>query len=293
MELRQLEYYCMVCRLKSYTKAAIELHVSQPTLTISIKKLEDELGVKCLERDNKKLILTKEGQIFFAEAKKLLLDADHLIQLMSDYSIAHTKRLRVAFPSTIGSRLWKLLLVDFNETFPDIELSITDSGTIEILKALELGEVEVGFGVVDVNENPNIESHILFENELMVILHKNHPLTQEDRPSLEDLVNEHIVMYRQNTTFTEKLFQKALKEKGLEAHPRHVREQATVFDIVSQGLGISFTLDGSRSILRQSRDIVVRPLADPIHFQTGTFWRKDKYLSASARKLIEFLDEKL
>ena len=75
MELRQLEYFAAVARLKNYTRAADEMYVSQPTISVSIQKLEEELGTKLIIRDNKKVILTHEGEIFLAHTEKLLGDA--------------------------------------------------------------------------------------------------------------------------------------------------------------------------------------------------------------------------
>ena len=84
---------------------------------------------------------------------------------------------------------------------------------------------------------------------------------------------------------------KAVKEKGIDLKIRYVMEQSTVFDLVAQGLGVSVTLDPTMRILRENPNINARPLEESVLFQTGTFWRKDKYLSESARKLITFLDE--
>lgn len=72
MELRQLEYFIAVTNLKSFTKAADKLHVAQPSITIAIKKLEDSLGVILLERKQKNINLTKEGEVFYKRANEII-----------------------------------------------------------------------------------------------------------------------------------------------------------------------------------------------------------------------------
>lgn len=105
MELRQLEYFAAVARLKNYTRAADEMYVSQPTISVSIQKLEEELGTKLIIRDNKKVILTHEGEIFLAHTEKLLGDAKNLQELIKDMAMNKKRILKMAFPSTVGSWL--------------------------------------------------------------------------------------------------------------------------------------------------------------------------------------------
>ena len=84
MELRQIEYFSAVNRYKNYTKAAQELHVSQPTISVAIQKLEDELGIKLMERDNKGIRITGAGEIFLAKGEKVLDEIRDLEEIMED-----------------------------------------------------------------------------------------------------------------------------------------------------------------------------------------------------------------
>lgn len=105
MELRQIEYFAAVSKYKNYTKAANRLHVSQPTISLAIQKLEGELGLRLLERDNKSITLTEEGVIFLERSEKILREMEQLGKIMEDLKPPAKEHLKIAFPSTVGSWL--------------------------------------------------------------------------------------------------------------------------------------------------------------------------------------------
>ena len=289
MELRQIEYFLAVLKHKSYTKAANALFISQPTLSVSIQKLENELGIKLLERDNKGITVTKEGEIFQKQAEKLLTDADALLALMRDINPSLKKCVSIAFPSTIGSWLWKELLSTFPRVHPDIELAIQDLGTIDIVNRLKAVELEVGYGVLDLARDDDIEFEKIKEGELKLILPAAHPLARRQRVRLSELTGELVLMYCKNTTFTEKLFLEELANAGISPNLFYVREQSSVFDIVAQGCGIAPVLNDAVSAIRDNPKIVSRGFKNPVRFNAGLIWNKNVFLSASAREFQNFI----
>lgn len=289
MELRQIEYFLAVLKHKSYTRAANSLFISQPTLSVAIQKLENELGLKLLDRDNKGITLTKYGAAFQERAEKLLGDADALMGLMRDMNPSLKKSVSVAFPSTIGSWLWKELLHTFPRSSPDIELAIQDLGTLDIVNRLKSVELEVGYGVMDLARDDDIEFERIKGGELKMILPSAHPLARKQKVSLGDLRDERILMYCRGTTYTEKLFLQELSAAGISPSILYVREQSSVFDIVAQGCGIAPVLNDSVSAIRDNPRIVSRGFDTPVTFHAGLLWNKNVFLSASAREFQNFV----
>jgi len=105
IEFKQIEYFEAVSRLKSYTKAARELFITQPSITVAIRKLEEELGVKLIERDNKSLYLTEAGEIFLIHAKEVLDKMKETTRIMADIQSYNKKILKFAFPPAMGAWL--------------------------------------------------------------------------------------------------------------------------------------------------------------------------------------------
>lgn len=289
MELRQLEYFLAVTRCKNYTKAANLLHVSQPTISVAIQKLEEEMGVRLLERDNKNLSLTREGELFQAEGEKILAAAEGLGKLMNDLRPAVKKHLKVAFPSTIGSWLWRVLLFRFPTVHPDIELEIADYGTLEIVQLLKEQEIEIGYGVIGMVEDGAIDYEVLRQGEMQLIVPVSHPFAQLQAVAVEKLADQHIIMYDKGTTYVERLLLEQLEKAGLRPSFRYVREQSSVFDMVAQDCGIAVALDGKVSMIRDNSRLAAVPLEPPVAFATGLLWHKNKFLSSSARKFKDFL----
>lgn len=292
MEFRQIEYFQVVSQLKNYTKAAEQLHVSQPSISVSIQKLEEELGIKLLERDNKKVVLTREGAIFLRESELVLKQAEHLKQVMADLRQDGRKLLKLAFPSTAGAWLWPVLLKDFAAEYPNIELQIQDQSTYEILSGIKSDELEIGFGVLDLNQDQEIETHPLMADELKLLVSSGNPLAICRTVDIEELSGKKVIMYRKGASFSEGVFLHELEKHHVQVEMQYVREQSTVFNMVAQDLGITVVLDDRNDLIRNNSSLCTIKFKEPIAYVTGFFWKKDRYLSSSARKLIRFFDER-
>ncbi len=289
MELRQLEYFTAVNKFKNYTKAAEYLHVSQPTVSIAVQKLEEELGVQLLERDNKNIALTAPGRVFLQEAEKILTAAERLLKIMDDLRPSAKKHLKVAFPSTIGSWLWKELLYRFPAAHPDIEPEIEEHGTAEIIRLLKAQEIEIGYGVIGLADDEEIEHEVIRRGRMKLIVPAAHPFASLAAVPIEKLAGQQLIMYAKGTTYTEKLLLSKLAEKKIAPKLLYVREQSSVFDMVAQECGLAAVLDDRVSAIRDNPRLVSLPFADPIVFDTGLIWSKNKFLSAAARKFKDFI----
>ena len=293
MEFRQIEYFQVVSQLKNYTKAAEQLHVSQPSISVSIQKLEDELGIKLLERDNKRVVLTREGAIFLREGGLVLKQMEHLHQVMDDLKPDGKRALKLAFPSTAGAWMWPVLLKEFAAAHPNIELQIQDQSTYEILDGIKKDELEIGFGVLDLNRDEETQTHPLMEDELKLLVARENPLSSCEKVKIEALEGMRVVMYRKGASFSEGLFLRELEKHHVEVELQYVREQSTVFNMVAQDLGIAVVLDDRAELIRNNSGLCTVKFQEPVAYVTGFFWKKDRYLSSSARKLIRFFDERL
>ena len=106
MELRQLEYFQMAAKLKNITRAAERLRVSQPNITVAIKKLEAELGIQLFDRSQKQLSLTPEGTIFLTRIELALRNIQDAILEVNDYKQLQKGTIKIGIPSMIGAYLF-------------------------------------------------------------------------------------------------------------------------------------------------------------------------------------------
>ena len=288
MELRQIEYFIKVYELKSYTKAAQLLNVSQPAITMAIKRLEEELGLFLFLRDNKGLVITKAGEALLPHAKNILLELENFIKISKDFNI-NKKKLQISFPSTLGSWLWEAIYRDFSVQYPDVEIETNDKGTMEIIKDVKDGVLELGFCVIENEQDSDLEIKVIKEGELKIIMSLENNLASHEVIPLEKLSSERIIMYKKDTTYTEKFIRSLLNESEIKPEFIYVREQSTVFDLVIKNLGVSFILDDTSGVLNNNKKIEIKGTDKKVSFRAGLIWNKERHLSSTARAFIEFL----
>ena len=117
MELRQLEYFQMASRLKNITRAAERRNVSQPNITVAIKKLETELGIKLFDRSQKQLSLTPEGNIFLNRIELALRSIQDAVLEVNDYKQLQKGTIKIGIPSMIGAYLFPKIFSSFQQLF--------------------------------------------------------------------------------------------------------------------------------------------------------------------------------
>ena len=287
MEIRSLKYFAAVCETLNFRKAADKLHISQPSLSASIQKLEEELDVKLLYRDNKRVMITREGSVFYKEACEILEKIASVENRMQDMKQEEKRRLTLAFPSTSGAWLWPELLEDFRAANPNIELTVFDMSSYDILRGIRNDELELGYGVLDIDIPEDVKMMTVLEDEAKLLLNVSDPLAAEETIDIRKLSGKRIAMYNAGSSFCEAAFLKLLKENAVEAEILYVRQQSSVFNLVAQGLAAAVILDDIE-LVRNNDAICLRKMKPVLPYKCGFMWKKNRYLSASAKKLLDY-----
>ncbi|SHH59027.1 DNA-binding transcriptional regulator, LysR family [Anaerosphaera aminiphila DSM 21120] len=293
MELRYLEYFEAVSRLKSYTKASKELFVSQPTITIAIQKLEEEFGVKLIIRNNKELFLTKEGKLFLEYVRQILGIVQKTVDVMEDIKPNSKETLRLAFPVNLCSWLWAFIFNDFLINYPDVEIDIYDVGNSIVMELLKENKVELGFGMFNEYNKINIDLEVkkIFDGEMSLLMSSDSELNDLKTIPISALKGKKIIMYPKDTTYVEKIIKEEFDKKGIIPDIMYVKEQVTIYELVAQGYGISIISELGLDYIRNNPSLTSKPFEDPINFSVGILWGKNRYLSNTSRKFISFLDK--
>jgi DNA-binding transcriptional LysR family regulator len=145
MELRHLRYFVSVAEALSFTKAAEKLHTAQPSLTRQIKDLEEELGVRLLNRTKQKVTLTDEGRSFLRDAKRLLDLAAETVESVRRLHSGEVRALNVGYVSNLFYDLLPKTLASFHQSFPTVSVNLFDMSCGEQFRALEDGKLDLGF----------------------------------------------------------------------------------------------------------------------------------------------------
>lgn len=287
MEIRQLEYFEAVSRLNSFTKAAKEHHVAQPSITVSIRKLEEELGIALFERSNNRIKLTLQGQLFLERANAILSEVKGVQQLVKDIRQDKKQHLRLGVPPFLGSWILPIIFTHYVKQHPDVELVVQDLGTHEIIDELLKDNIDLGLVVLD-ESFTMLESVLVSEGEVLLLLPKGHPFEAVSEVPFEWLEHEKLIMYKPSTFISTRIMQE-FSNYSITPNIIHSPNQlATVLNLVVCGAGISFVLDDSNHLIKDSPHLVTRPLKSPISYQAGLVWKENKFLIDSVRDFLRF-----
>jgi DNA-binding transcriptional LysR family regulator len=261
MELRHLRYFVAVAEERNFTRAAERLHIAQPPLSRQIQQLEEDLGVILIEKGVRPLRLTEAGQFFFAHAKPLL-DQVRDLRTMTQRVGKLERTLSAGF---VASTLYGLLpdiIRRYRERHPEVEVTLHEMTTVEQLKALKEGRIDVGFGRIK-SEEPSIRRILLREEPLVVALFPGHRLLEkEGKLRLTDLIHEPLLVYPKapRPSFADQVLAAFTEANLTPGHVTEVRELQIAMGLVAAGQGIAIVPQSVQGM--HHRNVICRPIED-------------------------------
>jgi DNA-binding transcriptional LysR family regulator len=253
VELRQLRYFVAVAEELHFRRAAVSLHVSQPPLSQQIRALETEMGCVLLKRTRRSVELTPSGETFLRDARGLLAGLDGAVATARRVAAGQSGRLRVAF---VGSALLSLvpaIVHGFRTARPGVAIELRERPTVEGLRAVLDGTVDVGLVRAPIEEADELRCVRVLRERTVAALPTNHPLAALRRVPLGRLAAEPLVLFpREQAPGFHDLLMRSLAATG--AHPEVVQyapETLTIIGLVAAGIGVSL---GAESMAHLSLD---------------------------------------
>jgi len=283
MELRQLEYFLSVARLGKVTRAAAALFVSQPSVTVSVRKLESELGVELFDRSSGRLALTAEGRRFMERAERILMQVEDAAAEMRDSDGPIRGALRIGITPMLGALLLPPALARFRKDAPEVEISLVEEGSLAIGHHLEKGELDLGIMVIS-DLSASLSSRGIGEGRIVACIPPGHPLAALEAIPFPALRDQPLILF-QGDTYTRKVILAECARSGFSPNIAFASSQVgTAMGLVAQGVGIAFFIE---ELARGRTDVELRPLAVPILLATGLAWNRGRYLSRAAKAFVD------
>ena len=284
MELRQLEYFQMASRLKNITRAAERLRVSQPNITVAIKKLEGELGIQLFDRSQKQLSLTPEGAVFLGRVEIALRNIQDAVLEVNDYKQLQKGTIKIGIPPMMGAYLFPKIFSSFQRRYSHLDVYLHEEGSVAIREQLERDELD--FGIIIIPESsPNLQLLPMARSQIVCCVPEDSDLAARKAITLQDVEAHSLIMLKEGSFLRQTMLQKM---KTASVTPDIVLESnqvVTIMGLVASGVGIAFLLD---MIVRDTPGIRAIPLAAPIYVDVGLAWKRDRYISRAAQSFIEF-----
>ena len=237
MNLGQLEAFVEVTRHGRFRQAAEELYLTQSSLSARIQKLETDLNVVLFHRTARGVKLTESGRLFLPFAIRALTTISQAKETLTAAEQLKGGNLKIGTARTVGAYVLPLILEQFHKQYPEIDINIRTGRSSEVLQMVVNEEVSIGLAR-DL-KHPDILTFPLYEEEVVVVTHPEHPYAKNKEVSIPDIAREPLILYDRESSFFH-LIDSICKEANI--HPNVAMEldsvEATKRMIV-RGLGIS------------------------------------------------------
>ncbi len=289
MELRQLRYFHAISKLKNFTKAAKQTCISQPSITASIQKLEEELNLKLFDRSQKQISLTSEGKIFFQRVDEVLNKIDTAISEIQDYAKLKKGRIKLGVTPMIGAYYFPQIFMGFKKAYPDISLNIVEEGTNIIKELLKEGAFDLGLGII-CDDDDAYDTYPLFKKQVCVCVSESHPFCSKKRVTFDDIKNQSFIMFKEGFYLRELIFQHFKNNNFTPNITISTNQLETIKSFVSRNIGIAFLFENG---IKMEKDLVSIPIENPLYITIGIISVKNKYLSKASQAFVDYIIQDL
>ena len=241
MKLLQLRQFVTLAETLNFHRAAEALNMAQPPLSVSIRKLEEELGAALFLREPRGVRLTKAGEAALGSARRALFHAEQVRQAVDEIDAGKRGEVRVGFVGSVTYELLPRLLPAFRQKYPNIELRLEESRTSELLAYIEVGAIDIAIVRTPILSPIARRVHVLQEEALIVAVARNSRFAGRASLRLAELREEPFVIYsRTSVPSMHAITMLVCQEAGFVPH---VMEEAahlqTIICLVESGLGVA------------------------------------------------------
>lgn len=204
MTLTELRYIVTVSKTKHFGKAAAKCFVSQPTLSVAIRKLEDELDVEIFERGRSEVNITPIGHVIIEQAEKILLEAHAIKKITEKLKGNLDEPVRIASLSSIGPYIFPYIVKEFKKNLPNtlVNFKLLDLNNIKT----SLLDSKIDFALSStIIQNDKIETHKVYEEPLVAILPIEHKASAKESINISDIEGDNIILVESQNYFRQEL----------------------------------------------------------------------------------------
>jgi DNA-binding transcriptional LysR family regulator len=295
MELNQLKTFCAVVEKKSFSRASETVFLSQPSVSLQIRALEQELGTRLLDRQGKEVSVTGSGKLLYGYARKILQIADEAKQAIAQLKGLIIGEIIIGASTIPGEYILPRLLAEFKEKYPGIEINLMISDTKEVIHKVLDNEVELGF-VGQREGSEKLVFHSFATEKLVLIAPVHFPLPIHDQITVEELREVPFIL-RESGSGTRGAVARRLKESGVKETDLNivmrVGSTAAVKKAVESGAGVSIISEraiDNEVTLGLLKQVPIKDLE--LQREFFTVYRRGRSHSPATEALLTFLDGK-
>ncbi|SDK77514.1 LysR family transcriptional regulator [Lacicoccus qingdaonensis] len=290
MQINQLMHFVTVIEKASFTAAAYALHISQPSLSTSIKRLEDEIGFKLIDRSHRNIQLTKEGELLYNESKKLVMHFNQVKDTALKLKENGPPHLSIGLIES--AKHWTAQVVkSYKLSYPDVFIELEPVLSIEeIIKAFEDFDVHVAITNQYINDK-TITSVPLYEEKLVAVLPLDNPLKNKKFIQIRDLKEAELIISHEGYQTRKDILQ-SFNKLGITPNIKfEIGRFDFVSDFVKSGLGVAIMPEKYAESLDHNK-IHICEIEDSVTLRTVYLaYDNKRYLSPFTKEFIDLVLE--
>lgn len=288
MDIKQLKAFVAIADTETFTAGARRLNITQAAISMQIRHLEDELGLPLFTRTPRKVILTEVGESLLVRARRILREHEAALAETAELAGAEHGRLRIGSASaTFSSNELPEILKSLRNNFPKSEITVFSGTSEKLIEKITHGELDVAFVSLPVT-NTNIQTELMFSDEVAVIVDPSHPKAREKVISAAALAKENLILGEKGGN-TRRMIDEFFAESGL--RPNIVMElsrQSAINRMVENQMGVGIA--GIRAVKQQVDDGILAALrieGAELHWDLGVARLRGGYVSPIAKAFME------
>jgi DNA-binding transcriptional LysR family regulator len=287
MDIKDLKVFLAVANQLNFTRAGREVHLSQPSVSVRIRQLEDEFGVKLFEQFGKKIVLTEAGRLLEPYARRVVAAMDDASHAIEEFQGLERGRLRIGASTTPGMYLLPRVISKFKSLYPKVEVQMTIKNTREVEEAILKDDFDLGF-VGGHLVTGQVEVVPWYVDEILLVAPPDHPLARRKKVRPKDLAGERFVV-REAGSATRSIIEKKLLELDVQALDSvELGNPESVKQAVKSGLGVAFISKlAVETELKSKALIAIGVKVFTSKREMKIVYRRERHLSRAVTAFIE------
>ncbi len=292
MTITQLEYVLAVYKYKHFGKAAESCFVTQPTLSMQVQKLEDELQVIIFDRSKSPIKPTNEGLVVIKQAEKIIYEQKKLFSLIDENKDEIAGELRLAIIPTLSPYLIPLFIQNFVKQYPKVNLQIEEAKTEDIIQMIKNDEIDAGLLATPLHEK-SFEERILYYEPFYLFVSSKHPFSKKNKIKEEELDINDIWLLNKGNCFRDQVLNICSQTRKAEFSGPINFESGnfeTLKNMVLKGFGYTILPHMAAKQLSSHHKKMLRPFKSPVPTREVSIVTKKNCLK---HKVIDALEEEI
>ena len=289
INFNQLRAFYQAAKYQSFTIAAEKLFITQPAVTAHVKLFEDHCNLKLFKKKGRKVYLTDEGKTLYGYARRIFEFENEIDNVIEDMRELKLGILRLGTTKTYARYYMPFLMTSFHEAYPNVKIHLDEGSSLDMTYSLLDFRNEVAI-VAKTEDHPDVCLTPFSREELVLILAPDHRLARKKGVSIEELIDEPIIM-KEAGSGTRKLVNELFDKKGL--IPNILMETSNtefIKQLVERGDGISFVVKDAAAVELQEKRLVTVPVEGvKVVLDVSIAYLKNQHLSPSAQAFLDIL----